>query len=526
MTSWPRFAAVGLTALAITLPVATGAVATGALSVGAAVPAAEDDSPPVWCNIAGRGVSTFARTNLAEELYFQETRTDYRFRLVQYNTAVVDPAAGADPLPTPAQAFRMCVEGEDLAGNAVSDEYGQMQADVLFEPIGFVRPAWTASAVANPDVSYLIYRSPAPPGTLPANMHFYLPQEYRAWYAKGVLAGLETTTDKVGLLMNFDGPVGPETGAPPQDANNANSFLLGARSVNPDVEVVTMAQQTYGETFPSNEWPGFDSNAPWTIPTYLDCQDQALTPAGLLTGAQVFDPAFNPDATTNPVTGRRRTGVPTDCLAIDRLLAAHPDIDVVASMKASYFPQEYLLDTSGIANPPKFIESDMSMHMTPGDLEANLGDERVLTVSAFDFQAFLNQVADRVLSGEILGDPVQQVLPQRIPGYSTRTSGVDLAPVSSLVSGSSRGQLTARTSNYLMGSQDPLCTALARDYLGPAGAGYTIDAGGCVLESERYAGIVRPGLPNASPLAPEFAAHLRCLPVAVADPARYPFACA
>jgi hypothetical protein len=258
----------------------------------------------------------------------------------------------------------------------------------------------------------------------------------------------------------------------------------------------------------------------------LSCQDQALTPGGLLTGKQVFDPALNPDATTNLVTGRSRTGVPTDCLAVNRLLAAHPDIDVVASMKASYFPQEYLLDTAGLDDPPLFIESDMSLHMSPGDLAANLGDDRVLTVSAFDFQAFLNSAADRVLSGAIYTDPVQTVLPQRIPGYSASTSGVDLARLSPLVSGATRGQLIAHTSGYLLGAQDPLCTSLARDYLGPDGAAYTIDADGCVLESERYAGIVRPGLPNASPLAPEFAAHLRCLPVAVADPARYPFACA
>jgi len=496
--------------------------------IGAPLPAQAVPLAPVWCNVAGRAQSNFARMNLAEQQAFAASRSDFRFRLVQYDTQATGPTVPPS-LPNAAQAYQQCIDGVDSLGQPVLDATGAAYgaAKLLFEATSSTRAAWVAAALAHPEIQFLVYRSPAPATLFPQNnAHWYLPQEYRGWYAKGVVAGLATRSNTVGLLMNFDGPAAGQA-APVQDATNANAFLLGARSVNPDVQVVTVANQTFAATVqpPNNPWPGFSSSTPWVIPTYLNCRATEQTPAGLLTGRDIFDPAKNPDATADPVTGRLRNGPPIDCLAIDRLMAAYPAIDVLAGIRASFLPQVYTLTASGNPNPPLFIESAMSNTMAAGDIDGFLGDPRVLTASVFDFQAFLHQSADRFLGGQLATDPVQQVLPQRIPGYSHGVSGIEMARLSDRLDAVQRALINANTVTVLLGVHDPLCGAQAMQYLGAGGAGYTFDAGGCMDPNERYTGIA--GAANAAPLAPQFTAHLRCIPVPAADPVtQYPWRCA
>lgn len=497
--------------------------------IGAALPAQAAPLAPVWCNVAGRAQSNFARMNLAEQQAFAASRGDFRFRLVQYDTQATGPTV-PPALPNAAQAYQQCIDGVDSLGQPALDATGAAYgaAKVLFEATSSTRAAWVAAALAHPEIQFLVYRSPAPATLFPQNnAHWYLPQEYRGWYAKGVVAGFATRSNTVGLLMNFDGPATGQA-APVQDATNANAFLLGARSVNPDVQVVTVANQTFAATVqpPNNPWPGFSSSTPWGIPTYLNCRATEQTPAGPLTGQDIFDPAKNPDATVDPVTNRVRNGPPIDCLAIDRLLAAYPAIDVLAGLRASFLPQVYTLSASGNPNPPLFIENAMSNTMAAGDIDGFLGDPRVLTASVFDFQAFLHQAADRFLGGQLASDPVQQVLPQRIPGYSHGVSGIEIARLSDRLDAVQRAHINANTVTVLLGVHDPLCGAQALQYLGAgSGAGYTFDAGGCMDPNERYTGIA--GAANAAPLAPQFAAHLRCIPVAAADPVtQYPWRCA
>lgn len=496
--------------------------------IGAPLPAQAVPLAPVWCNVAGRAQSNFARMNLSEQQAFAASRSDFRFRLVQYDTQATGPTVPPS-LPNAAQAYQQCIDGVDSLGQPVLDATGAAYgaAKLLFEATSSTRAAWVAAALAHPEIQFLVYRSPAPATLFPQNnAHWYLPQEYRGWYAKGVVAGLATRSNTVGLLMNFDGPAAGQA-APVQDATNANAFLLGARSVNPDVQVVTVANQTFAATVqpPNNPWPGFSSSTPWVIPTYLSCRATEQTPAGLLTGRDIFDPAKNPDATADPVTGRLRNGPPIDCLAIDRLMAAYPAIDVLAGIRASFLPQVYTLTASGNPNPPLFIESAMSNTMAAGDIDGFLGDPRVLTASVFDFQAFLHQSADRFLGGQLATDPVQQVLPQRIPGYSHGVSGIEMARLSDRLDAVQRALINANTVTVLLGVHDPLCGAQAMQYLGAGGAGYTFDAGGCMDPNERYTGIA--GAANAAPLAPQFTAHLRCIPVPAADPVtQYPWRCA
>jgi len=508
-----------------------GRIVMAAGLMGAALaPAAQAVTfPPTWCDIAGRAQSNFARMNLAEQQTFEASRSDFRFRLVQYDTQATGPTV-PPALPNAAQAYQQCIDGLDSLGQPALDPTGAAYgaAKLLFEATSFTRPAWIAAALAHPEIQFLVYRGAAPAMLFPQNnAHWYLPQEYRGWYAKGVVAGLATRSNTVGLLMNFDGPAAGQA-APVQDATNANAFLLGARSVNPAVQVVTVANQTFAATVqpPNNPWPGFSSTTPWAIPTYLNCRATQQTPAGPLTGQDIFDPAKNPDATADPVTGRLRNGPPIDCLAIDKLMAAWPAIDVLAGIRASFLPQVYTLTASGNPSPPLFIESAMSDTMAAGDITGFLGDPRVLTASVFDFQAFLHQAADRFLGGQLASDPVQQVLPQRIPGYSQGVSGVDIARLSELLSAVQRAHIKANTVEVLLGVRDPLCGTLAMQYLGSgSGAGYGFDAGGCMDPNERYTGI--PGVANPAPLAPQFAAHLRCIPVAAADPVtQYPWRCA
>jgi|GEM_PF-3400464 len=482
----------------------------------------------VWCDIAGRAQSNFARMNIAEQLRFEASRGDIRFRLMQYDTQASGPTT-PPALPNAAQAYQRCLDGTDGSGQPALDPAGNPYgpAQVLFEATSFNRPAWINAALANPQASFIVYRGAAAPDRFPYNnAHWYLPQEYRAWYAKGVVAGLATQSNTIGLLMNFDGPATGQA-APVQDATNANAFLLGVHSVKPEARVITVANQTFAATNqpPNNPWPGFDSSAPWTVPGYLNCRDTELTPAGPLTGKDIFDPTKNPDATPDPVTGRVRNGVPLDCLMVDRLMSAYPATDVIAGIRASFLPQAYVLRGSGNPAPPLYIESAMSLSMLPGDLAGFLDDPRVLTASVFDFQAFLQQVADRQLAGALAGDPKQQVLPQRIPAYSQGVSGIDIARLSPLLTATQQAHAIAATSNVLQGAQDPLCGTLAYQYLGPGAAGYSFDGSNCMDEGQRYAGIA--GAANPAPLAPQFSAHLHCVPAPDPDPVHhYPWRCA
>src|SRR5262249_35486744 len=77
-------------------------------------------SPPLWCEVAGRGISTFARVNLAEIQKFQSTRTDFQHRLIQYDPTATANVTDNNQLPPARQAYEECANGTDNTGAVVS----------------------------------------------------------------------------------------------------------------------------------------------------------------------------------------------------------------------------------------------------------------------------------------------------------------------------------------------------------------------------------------------------------------------
>lgn len=77
----------------------------------------------------------------------------------------------------------------------------------------------------------------APPDiSIPQNVSFLDQQEYQGAYLCGVLAGLMTETNKLGYVGGME--------IPPQLSNLA-AFTTGARSVNPDVEILAVLTGTF-----------------------------------------------------------------------------------------------------------------------------------------------------------------------------------------------------------------------------------------------------------------------------------------
>jgi len=82
----------------------------------------------------------------------------------------------------------------------------------------------------NPDV-VVVHQGGFVEGEMPPNFGTYFGTVYEPVYLAGILAGAATKTDKLGYVYAF--PI-------PQTIANINAFTLGAQSVNPDIEVITV----------------------------------------------------------------------------------------------------------------------------------------------------------------------------------------------------------------------------------------------------------------------------------------------
>lgn len=69
-----------------------------------------------------------------------------------------------------------------------------------------------------------------------ANLSTYMARFYEGRYACGIIAGKMTKTNTVGYVVSF--PI-------PEVARGINSFMLGARSVNPDIKVKIIWANTW-----------------------------------------------------------------------------------------------------------------------------------------------------------------------------------------------------------------------------------------------------------------------------------------
>jgi basic membrane protein A len=85
-------------------------------------------------------------------------------------------------------------------------------------------------AEAHPDV-VVVQQGNFIKGTVPPNVGTYFGTVYEPVYLAGIAAGAATETNKLGYVYAF--PI-------PQTISNINAFTLGAQTVNPDVEVITV----------------------------------------------------------------------------------------------------------------------------------------------------------------------------------------------------------------------------------------------------------------------------------------------
>jgi basic membrane protein A len=85
-------------------------------------------------------------------------------------------------------------------------------------------------AEAHPDV-VVVQQGNFIKGTIPPNVGTYFGTVYEPVYLAGIAAGAATETNKLGYVYAF--PI-------PQTISNINAFTLGAQTVNPDVEVITV----------------------------------------------------------------------------------------------------------------------------------------------------------------------------------------------------------------------------------------------------------------------------------------------
>lgn len=474
--------------------------------------AAHVGEKPVICQLAGRGQSVFARTNISESSLFAQTRTaDFDHRLIQADPA--DPA-----FVTPAAAITACANGTDeRTGQPWPGGAGTAPrpASIMIEIIGFTRPPWTASArdhdgkdnvTGAPNgerrIEYFVIRAAKPAtGAFTDNMHWYSPQEYRAWYVKGIMAGLKTAgVGHVGMLVPFDRTTF-DNGAPSfttvtQYVQNTNAFLLGLRSVKPQAVLTQVSTETFNEVVPAAGWPEVYPNLPsspkWT--GYPDVPGQPGDPYNNGPHAPAATSNCTSPASyfTNPANGPY-TGAPNDCVAIDKMLAADPAIDVIAQQKASYFPQIYAIakgklvvenswaesmDVPGPGEPVTNIGSS-SPYINNNDKKLLLKADQVLSATEFDFQPVLNKIADDYLAGTLR--PLSNELLQTVNGQRT----VGLARISNLFTTAQRNQIEQAKQTYLRERNgDPFCGPAAQAALGTV---YTF-VNGCMTDQDKLYG--------------------------------------
>ena len=90
-------------------------------------------------------------------------------------------------------------------------------------------------AEANPDV-VVVQQGNVIKGTIPPNAGTYFGTVYEPVYLAGIAAGKSTTSNKLGYVYAF--PI-------PQTIANINAFTLGAQSVNPAAEVITVSTSNW-----------------------------------------------------------------------------------------------------------------------------------------------------------------------------------------------------------------------------------------------------------------------------------------
>jgi basic membrane protein A len=126
------------------------------------------------------------------------------------------------------------LRAENVPENAEAEQAMQQMidegADLIF-PTSFGHMEFAYDlAEANPDVTF-VHQGGLEPEPALDNFGTYFGTVYEPVYTAGIAAGAATETNKLGFVYAF--PI-------PQTLANVNAFHLGAQSVNPDVETITI----------------------------------------------------------------------------------------------------------------------------------------------------------------------------------------------------------------------------------------------------------------------------------------------
>ncbi len=127
-----------------------------------------------------------------------------------------------------------------LAGNLIINEGGELtipagtriEANAGFEQYIF------AAAQTNPTIEFFHATGYMASQSGLANFHNYFASIYEARYLSGIAAGLKTATNKIGYVAAF--PFA-------EVISGFSGFYLGAKSVNPDVEMVVMYTNSWND---------------------------------------------------------------------------------------------------------------------------------------------------------------------------------------------------------------------------------------------------------------------------------------
>jgi len=119
---------------------------------------------------------------------------------------------------------------EDDNATRVMEDMVNKGAKIIFATsYGHLDPAKKVAA-DNPDV-VIVQQGNVIGGKAPANLGTYFGTVYEPVYLAGIAAGKATESNKLGYVYAF--PI-------PQTLANINAFELGAKSVNPDAETITV----------------------------------------------------------------------------------------------------------------------------------------------------------------------------------------------------------------------------------------------------------------------------------------------
>lgn len=124
---------------------------------------------------------------------------------------------------------------EDDNATRVMESMISKGAKIIFATsYGHLDPAMKVAA-AHPDV-VVVQQGNFIKGTVPANAGTYFGTVYEPVYLAGIAAGKYTKSNKLGYVYAF--PI-------PQTIANINAFQLGAQSVNPSVQTVTISTSNW-----------------------------------------------------------------------------------------------------------------------------------------------------------------------------------------------------------------------------------------------------------------------------------------